>query len=109
MFIFFHLFNAFNCRGLGSDSMLKNISKNKIMLATFLAVFVVHFLIVQFFYNLFAISPMQITVWVKCLLVASSILIITETYKSIYRMIKSRTNKNANKKSLQVNKNYLGA
>ena len=98
LFIFFHLFNAFNCRGLGADSMFRNISKNKIMLVTFLAVFVVHFMIVQFFYKLFAISPMQLFVWIKCVLVASSILIITETYKFVYRMLKKSNREKLSKK-----------
>ncbi|MCQ2387167.1 MAG: calcium-translocating P-type ATPase, PMCA-type [Clostridia bacterium] len=87
LFILFQLFNAFNCRELGSQSIFKGLNKNKVMLFTFLGVFVLHFLMVQVFYNLFNVNPLSLTCWIKCLSLSSSIILITEVFKLLYRLI----------------------
>lgn len=89
LFILFQLFNAFNSRELGSESIFKSIGKNKIMVYTFLAVFVLHFIIVQFIPHMFGVYPMRIDSWVKTLLTAVSIIFVSEGYKFLYRKLKS--------------------
>ncbi len=90
MFILFQLFNAFNCRELGGESILKRIGKNKIMLYTFLAVFIIHVFIVEVCYKAFAIAPLSFSVWIKILLTCSLIVVVSEVYKLIYRVIKRK-------------------
>ncbi|MBO4251723.1 MAG: calcium-translocating P-type ATPase, PMCA-type [Clostridia bacterium] len=102
LFICFQLFNAFNCRELGAESVLKNIGKNKIMLATFTGVFLVHFIIVQMLYKPFAVEPMSAVLWIRCLVVSSSMIVFSETWKWIYRAIKGGNQKSF---ALKVNKN----
>ena len=94
LFILFQLFNAFTSKELGAESIFKSVGKNKIMLWAFGGVFFFHVLIVTFFSGLFGIKPMRFTLWLKCILVASSIILIVEIYKVIYKkFIKGRSKK----------------
>lgn len=92
LFILFQLFNAFNSRELGKESIFKSFTKNKIMLLTFLATFIIHIFIVQVAYPIFLIAPLSIVSWLKCLGVAISIVFISEGYKLAYRLIKNNRN-----------------
>lgn len=87
LFIFFQLFNAFNSRELGSESILRNVGNNKIMCITFAVVFVLHFIIVQFLHNLFGIYPLKAISWLKCIVTAFSIVLVSECYKTVYRKL----------------------
>ncbi len=89
LFIFFQLFNAFNSRDLGVGSIFKRAGKNKIMVATFFAVFLIHLFIVQVCYKVFAISPLSFITWIKCVMLSSSIVIVSEIYKFLYRSLKN--------------------
>ncbi len=89
LFILFQLFNAFNCRELGAESIFKSIGKNKIMVITFLTVFIIHVVIVQLCYSVFAISPMSLSSWIKTISLSSLIIVVSEIYKLAYRLIKS--------------------
>ena len=97
LFIFFQLFNAFNCRELGSESIFSNIGKNKIMVATFAGAFLVHFVIVQAVYAPFGLNPMGAGAWLKCFFAASFILVFSETLKAAYRIFAAKVNKNQSK------------
>lgn len=88
LFVLFQLFNAFNCRELGAESIFRSISKNKIMLLTFGCVFLVHLFIVQVTPWIFGIQPMCFLSWIKCVGTCLSILVVSEIYKLIYRLIK---------------------
>ena len=90
LFVLFQLFNAFNSRELGAESIFKNINKNKIMVWTFLGVFFLHILIVQFCYPIFNISPISISSWIKCVICSSTIVFVSELYKLVYRCFKKR-------------------
>lgn len=85
LFIVFQLFNAFNCRELGSSSVLKNFANNKIMAITFASTFIVQVLIVQFAYPLFGVSPLSFLSWLKIVLTGSSVILLTEAFKFIYK------------------------
>ena len=52
LFILFQLFNAFNSRELGKESILKSFNKNKIMLVTFALTFLIHVFMIQVAYQL---------------------------------------------------------
>lgn len=93
LFILFQLFNAFNCRELGAESIFKSIGKNKIMVWTFLAVFIVHVLIVELCYSIFSINPMGILSWIKTISVSLLIIVVSEIYKFVYRQVKKSRNK----------------
>ncbi|MBQ6922875.1 MAG: calcium-translocating P-type ATPase, PMCA-type [Clostridia bacterium] len=88
LFIFFQLFNAFNCRELGDVSIFRNIGRNRVMLATFSAVFLAHLVIVELLYKPFGLAPMSFTLWVKCVGTALTIIALSETYKAVYRRFK---------------------
>lgn len=88
LFIMFQLFNAFNCRELGYNSIFKGIGKNKIMVITFVGVFILHFIIVQALYKLFAVSPLCLLSWVKIMSISFSIILLSELYKLACRNVK---------------------
>lgn len=114
LFILFQLFNAFNSRELGADSIFKRLGKNKIMVATFAGVFLVHFVIVQAGYGMFSITPMNFALWIKCVGTAFSVIAVSEAYKFVYRALRGKNNgenkkRRAAGKINEVNKNYFGA
>ena len=85
LFVLFQLFNAFNSRGFGAESILKDFTKNKIMLLTFGGVFLLHLIIVQFLPFVFSVSPMCLSSWIKCFFTAFSIVLVSEIAKFIVR------------------------
>ena len=89
LFILFHLFNAFNCRMTGANSLFTSKQKNKLMVVVFFLAFILHFVIVQFAYKLFAISPLSFITWIKCIVVASTVIVVSELIKLVVRIIKS--------------------
>ena len=100
LFVMFHLFNAFNCRELGSKSIFRNVLKNKIMLLTFLGTFILQILITIF------TSPIEFSCWLKIIFISFSSILITESYKIVYKLIKAVLRK---KYQSNINKKSLGA
>jgi len=88
LFILFQLFNAFNCVETGSDSIFSNITGNKIMVLTFAATFLIQIIIVT------ALYPISLVCWIKIILTSLSIVLISEIYKAVYRVIKTEKKKN---------------
>jgi Ca2+-transporting ATPase len=88
LFILFQLLNAFNSRELGAESIFKNIGRNKVMVFTFVCVFILHFVIVQCIPSLFGVSPMGFICWIKVVTTSFSIIIVSELYKAVYRALK---------------------
>lgn len=98
LFIIFQLFNAFNSRELGKESVLKSIGKNKIMVLTFGLTFLIQLLIVTFIPSVFGISALSLKTWLKILAVGTSIIAVSELFKLGYRAVKNhRFYKNQNK------------
>ena len=89
-FILFQLFNAFNSRELGAESILKGIGRNKIMVITFISVFALHVFMVQVCSSIFGVNPMVLISWIKVLALTLSIIVVCEIYKFLYRKYKSR-------------------
>lgn len=96
LFIMFQLFNAFNSRELGSESIFKRIGNNKIMVLTFFGVFLLQIIIVQYAYSLFGLAPMCLVSWLKILTIAFSVIAVSETGKLLYRVFILRKKKERN-------------
>ncbi len=92
LFILLQLFNAFNSRELGRNSIFSSIGKNKIMVITFSSVFLLHYLIIQVFSSMFNVYPLSVLSWTKIILASFSIIIVSEVYKLIYRLLKNKKN-----------------
>ncbi len=92
MFILFQLFNAFNCRELGKTSVFKNIKDNKLMLIVFFITFVVQIILTQFLGAFLKTTPLEIDIWLKCIITCFSIIAVSELYKLVYRKIKEKNN-----------------
>ena len=88
LFVLFQIFNAFNSRQVGKKSAFSGLKNNKLMPLTFALTFLIHVLIVQVGYKMFAVSPLSLGVWAKTLLTAATIVLISETYKAFYRLIR---------------------
>ena len=94
LFVLFQLFNAFNSRELGRESIFKKFGANKVMVATFAGVLLLHVLIITFFYGAFGVTPMPLGLWLKCALVAASVIVVSEGYKAAYRLVAGKNDKN---------------
>ena len=90
LFVLFQLFNAFNSRELGARSIFNNVGKNKIMIITFAGIFILHAFIVSFFPTIFGVGRIGVSAWVKCVLLSSTVIAVSEIYKLIFRIIKSK-------------------
>ncbi len=92
-FILFQLFNAFNARELGSVSVFKNLKSNKPMLLVFGITFLLQVVLSQYLGGFFGTVALSFEVWLKMILTASSIVLISEIYKLIKRILNSQTKK----------------
>ncbi|MBO7214054.1 MAG: calcium-translocating P-type ATPase, PMCA-type [Clostridia bacterium] len=86
LFILFQLFNAFNARELGSVSVFKNVKSNKPMLIVFTATFVMQIALTQLFGSFFGTVALPFIVWIKLIVTAFSIILMSEIYKFIKRL-----------------------
>ena len=91
LFVLFQLFNSFNCRELHSESILKHLLRNKIMLWVVGATFVLQIVFIQFAGAFFGTVPLGITMWLKLFGVAFSIIVLSEIVKLAYRTAKKKT------------------
>lgn len=108
LFILFQLFNAFNSRRLGKESALSGLSRNKLMPFTFGLAFLIHILIVQVGYKLFAVSPLPLVMWLKIIGTASTVFVMSEAYKLVYRVSKSKKPaKRGRISNLRINKSQI--
>lgn len=89
LFVLFQLFNAFNCREMSGGSILSNLSGNGSMLLVIFITFWVQVLITQFGGAFSGTVPLSLTMWLKMLAVAFSVIIVSELLKLVPRIIKS--------------------
>ncbi len=92
LFILFQLFNAFNARELGSVSVFKNLKSNKPMLVVFFITFILQVLFSEFLGGFFGTVSLNFVTWVKIILTASSVILMSESYKLAKRLIKKENN-----------------
>ncbi|MBE5743890.1 MAG: calcium-translocating P-type ATPase, PMCA-type [Clostridiales bacterium] len=92
LFILFQLFNAFNARELGSTSVFKNLKSNKPMLVVFFITFILQVVFSEFLGGFFGTVSLPIITWIKIILTAFSIILLSESYKLVKRLIKNKNN-----------------
>lgn len=89
LFVLFQLFNSFNCRELHSESILKHLLRNKIMLWVVGATFVLQVMFIQFAGAFFGTVPLKIGMWLRLFAVAFSVILLSELVKLVYRIAKN--------------------
>ncbi len=93
LFVFFQLFNAINCREVRSESAVTTLDKNKLLIAMLVLTFSLHILIVTYLPNFFGTVRLPLSTWANLTLICSSVLVFSEIYKLVYRLIKYRKGK----------------
>lgn len=91
LFALFQLFNAFNCRELHSESIFKNLMKNRLMLLVISITFVLQILIIQFAGVFFGTIPLPMAMWLKIFAVSVSVIVLSELVKLIMRSLANKT------------------
>lgn len=86
LFALFQLFNAFNCRELHATSILKHLTKNRIMLVVISITFVLQILIIQYAGAFFGTVPLELGMWLKIFGVTCSVVVLSELIKLVWRM-----------------------
>ena len=94
LFAFLALFNAFNCREFGSDSIIPNFTKNKLALQIISVTGIAQIFFVQIFQDFFNSVSLSIEIWIKIILVAASIVVVNEIVKLVIRLFNPKTEKN---------------
>jgi Ca2+-transporting ATPase len=89
LFVMFQLFNAFNCRKIGSESIFKDLMGNKIMLGVFALTFVFQIVITQFMCGFFGTVPLSLFAWIKIISVCLLSVIFSEICKFCYKILKN--------------------
>ena len=87
-FVVFQLFNSFNARELGSESIFTNLLNNKPMLLTIGVTFFVQILITQFGGELFRTVPLSFMMWLKIIAYCFSIVAFSEVIRFVKRKFK---------------------
>lgn len=90
LFAFSALFNAFNCREFGLDSIIPNFTKNDIALKVILATGCAQIMFMTFFNNFFNTVLLSPILWIKVILMSSSIIWVNEIFKFTVRFIRSK-------------------
>ena len=86
IFAFSALFNAFNCREIGLESILPNFLKNKIALQIIVSTGIAQIIFTQVFSSFFNAVPLDVLTWCKVLGVSALIVVINEIGKAILRV-----------------------
>ena len=87
LFAFSALFNAFNCREFGLNSIIPNFFKNKLAIQVISITAIVQIIVTQVFSNFFNSVPLSLNMWVKVIALASLIIVVNEVVKAILRMV----------------------
>ncbi|MCF0248104.1 MAG: cation transporting ATPase C-terminal domain-containing protein, partial [Synergistes sp.] len=90
MFVLMQLFNSFNCRELHSESILKNLLSNKIMLCVVGTTFVLQVIFIQFAGAFFGTVPLPLNMWLKLFALSFTVIIVSESVKFVMRAMQRR-------------------
>ena len=88
LFAFNALFNAFNCREFGTDSILKNFFKNKIALKIIGVTAVAQIIFTEVFSSFFNAVSLSPLMWGKVIVLAFMVIVVNELVKCILRLFK---------------------
>lgn len=89
-FVIFHLFNAINCREVRKESALKGIFGNKLLVFMSVLTFLLQIIITQFIPNFFGTVALSPLTWLKIVVLCSGVVVLSESYKAVYRYIVKR-------------------
>ncbi|MBE6050924.1 MAG: calcium-translocating P-type ATPase, PMCA-type [Clostridium sp.] len=90
LFAFSALFNAFNCREFGTDSIIPNFTKNKTALIIIGITAVAQFVFTEVFSKFFDSVPLSLAMWGKVILLAFMVIVVNEFVKLVLRLFKSK-------------------
>ena len=85
LFAFSALFNAFNCREFGTDSIFPNLTKNTIFLKIIAVTAVAQIIVTEVFSKFFNAVSLSTTMWIKIIILSSLIIVVNEIVKLIMR------------------------
>lgn len=90
LFAFSALFNAFNCREFGCNSILSNFTKNTLAIKVITVTAVAQLICTELFRDFFDTVPLSLTMCIKVILLASTIVIVNEVVKLVIRTVKRK-------------------
>ncbi|WP_026885935.1 calcium-translocating P-type ATPase, PMCA-type [Clostridium beijerinckii] len=88
LFAFSALFNAFNCREFGAESILPNFFKNKIAIQVIFITGLAQIIFTQVFTTFFSSVALSVIMWSKVLALAFMVIVVNEGIKFIIRMVR---------------------
>lgn len=88
IFAFSALFNAFNCREFGANSIIPNLLKNKIFLYVISITGLAQLIFTQLFSAFFDTVPLDVITWLKVLGLAALVIVVNEIVKFVVRLVK---------------------
>ncbi|MGY0374304.1 calcium-translocating P-type ATPase, PMCA-type [Clostridium sp. JNZ J1-5] len=95
LFAFNSLFNAFNCREFGTDSIIPNFKNNTIALKIIGITAVAQIVITELFSGFFNAVSLSPIMWVKVILTSVLVIVVNEAVKFVLRLFKKNENLNA--------------
>ncbi|NRY60231.1 calcium-translocating P-type ATPase, PMCA-type [Clostridium beijerinckii] len=88
LFAFSALFNAFNCREFGIESIFPNFFKNKIAIQVIFITGLAQIILTQVFTTFFSSVALSVIMWSKVLGLAFMVIVVNEVIKFIIRMFR---------------------
>lgn len=92
-FVMFQLFNAFNSRELGDESIFNNLLNNKVMLLVIGVTFILQIIVTQFGGVVFKTIALPFQLWIKIIIYSSTVVIFGELIKFMDRIEKKQKEK----------------
>lgn len=90
LFAFSALFNAFNCREFGLDSIIPNFLNNKIALQVIGFTAAAQIIFTTVFSSFFNAVPLSAVMWIKVIVLSSLVILVNEIVKLILRFMFSK-------------------
>ncbi|MBZ9684877.1 calcium-translocating P-type ATPase, PMCA-type [Clostridium estertheticum] len=85
LFAFSALFNAFNCREFGTDSIFPSLTKNTIFLKIIAGTAVAQIIVTEVFSKFFNAVSLSTTMWLKIIILSSLVIVVNEIVKLIMK------------------------
>lgn len=93
IFAFSALFNAFNCREFGLDSIIPYFTKNTIAIKIISITAIVQIVITEMFSNFFNAVPLSVNMWLKIIGLSALVIVVNEIVKVVLRLFIPTSNK----------------
>ncbi|MBU3146563.1 calcium-translocating P-type ATPase, PMCA-type [Clostridium sp. CF012] len=104
LFAFSALFNAFNCREFGTDSIIPSITKNTTFLKIITVTAVAQMFVTEVFAKFFNAVSLSAGMWLKIIILSSLIIVVNEVVKLGMRLFVKK-----NKQSLSESEEKIAA